>query len=114
MKKRTKLSAQALPIALLPQLRHYLYQLYGKRLVDVVLFGSYARGDAIPGSDIDVLVVLQGPVRPGEEIARVGDFTADLSLEHNAVISCTFVSAERFRTEKSPLFLNIHREGIRI
>jgi len=114
MKKRTQRLTQGLPITLLPQLRHYLRQLYGKRLVDVVLFGSYARGDATPGSDIDVLVVLQGPVRPGEEIARVGDFTAALSLEHNAVISCTFVSAERFHIEKSPLFLNIHREGIRI
>lgn len=114
MKMRTKLSAKTFPIALLPQLRHYLHQLYGKRLVDVVLFGSYARGDAAPGSDIDVLVVLQGPVRPGEEITRVGDFTATLSLEHNAVISCTFASAERFHNENSPLFLNVRREGVRI
>ncbi len=103
-----------LPITLLPQLRRYLHQLYGKRLVDVVLFGSHARGDAAPGSDIDVLIVLQGPVSPGEEIARVGDFTAALSLEHDVVISCTFVSAERFRSEKSPLFLNVRREGVRI
>ncbi len=35
-----------------------------------MLFGSQARGDKMPGSDIDVLVVLKGPVRPGEEIRR--------------------------------------------
>ena len=42
--------------------------LYGDRLVRLVLFGSHARGDAVPGSDIDVLVVLRGPVEPGVEI----------------------------------------------
>ena len=114
MKQHKSSPEHTLSITVLPQLRHYLRKLYGDRLVDVVLFGSYARGEAVPGSDIDVLVVLQGPVRPGEEIARVGDFTAALSLEHNTVISCTFVSAERFRTEESPLFLNIRREGVRI
>ncbi|HLG16404.1 MAG TPA: nucleotidyltransferase domain-containing protein [Blastocatellia bacterium] len=33
----------------------------------MILFGSQARGDAATGSDIDVLVVLRGEVRPGLE-----------------------------------------------
>jgi hypothetical protein len=31
----------------------------------VVLFGSYARGDHTVASDIDLLVVYEGPERPG-------------------------------------------------
>jgi predicted nucleotidyltransferase len=37
-----------------------LEQRFGADLVSVVLFGSQARGDAKPGSDIDVLVVVRG------------------------------------------------------
>ena len=34
---------------ILAELRAYLAELYGERLVDVVLFGSQARGDAVEG-----------------------------------------------------------------
>ena len=37
---------------------------YGDQLAHMVLFGSRARGDAEPDSDIDVLVVLHGSVNP--------------------------------------------------
>ena len=94
------------------ELRARLNGLYGERLAHVILFGSQARGDAVSGSDIDVLVVLKGPVSPGREIARTGGITSSLSLRHDIVISCTFVSVDRYETEKSPLLLNIHREGV--
>ena len=97
---------------LLAELRSRFEALYGPRLVRLMLFGSQARGDAEPGSDIDVLVVLEGPVRPGEEIARTGEITAGMSLENNVVISCTFVSADRFEREQSPLMINARREGV--
>jgi predicted nucleotidyltransferase len=79
-----------------------------------MLFGSQARGDADPGSDIDVLVVLERPVRPGEEIARTGEITAEISLENNIVISCTFISADRFEHEESPLMINVRKEGVAV
>jgi predicted nucleotidyltransferase len=88
--------------------------LYGSRLVNMVLYGSQARGDADPGSDIDVLLVLEGTVSPGEEIARTGKIVADLSLEHSVVISCVFVSAQRFAVEQSPLLLNVRKEGVAV
>jgi predicted nucleotidyltransferase len=39
-------------------LRDLLSRRYGVRLRDYRLFGSYARGDWGPGSDVDVLVVI--------------------------------------------------------
>jgi predicted nucleotidyltransferase len=98
--------------SLLAELRRRLEALYGPRLVRLMLFGSQARGDAEQGSDIDVLVVLEGPVRPGEEIARTGEITAGISLENDIVISCTFISADRFEHEESPLMINVRREGV--
>jgi predicted nucleotidyltransferase len=98
--------------AILAELRHQMVALYGDRLIRVILYGSQARGDAEPGSDIDVLIVLKGPVDPGDEIERVGGFTARPSLQHNVVISCAFVSDERFRGEQSPFLLNVRREGV--
>jgi len=65
---------------ILGELHRRFEALYGERLVRMVLFGSQARGDAEPGSDIDVLVVLKGTVSPGEEIARTVEDVADLSL----------------------------------
>ena len=53
------------------RLKDFLYEEYGARLRGVVLYGSEARGEATPTSDIDVLVLLDGPVRFGEELRRV-------------------------------------------
>jgi uncharacterized protein len=97
--------------AILSELRRRFEVLYGERLVRMVLFGSQARGDAQPESDIDVLVVLRGQVNPGEEIARTGEVTAWLSLKHDVVISRVFTSADQFSSEQSPLLLNVRREG---
>lgn len=98
--------------AILDELRRQFEALYGERLVQMVLFGSRARGDAQPESDVDVLVVLRGPADPGEEILRSGEITASLSLQFDIVLSRTFTSTEQFFAEQSPLLLNIRREGI--
>jgi len=45
---------------ILSQLRRALEELYGLRLSSIVLFGSQARGTAVSGSDIDILMVLNG------------------------------------------------------
>lgn len=99
---------------ILAELRDRLKVLYGTRLVRVVLYGSQARGDAEPGSDIDVLVVLEGVVSPCEEIARTEDDVADISLKYDEAVACVFVSNEEFEQERSPLLLNVNREGISV
>lgn len=98
--------------AALAELRQRFEALYGDRLVRILLFGSQARGDAVDGSDVDVLVVLRGPVNPGEEIARTGGVVAELSLAHDLVIACVFIDDEHYRTRQGPLLRNVRREGV--
>jgi len=100
--------------AILAELRHHFAQVYGPRLVHLMLFGSQARGDAEPGSDIDVLVVLKGPLNQGEEGARASNFLADLSLRFNTVVNCIYMDEERFLHRNGPLLRNIRREGIAV
>lgn len=99
---------------ILAELRQYLAALYGERLVDVILFGSQARGDAVEGSDIDLMIILQGEVWPGAEIKRTGGIVAELSLKYDVLVSTIFESEEDFQLRGSPLLINVRREGIKV
>ena len=99
---------------ILAELRPRFESLYGDRLVRMVLYGSQARGDAEPGSDIDVLVVLRGPVSPYEEIRRTGGVVAELSLAHDEVICCLFMEEAWFSARQGPLLRNVRREGVAV
>ena len=98
----------------LAELRRRLEDLYGNRLVKLVLFGSQARGDADTDSDIDVMVVLKGNVNPFQEIERGGRVTAAVSLEQDVVISAVYVSENRYRTRASGFLANVRAEGVSV
>lgn len=97
---------------ILLELRRQLEQLYGSRLRRLVLYGSQARGSATADSDIDVLVVLKGPVEPAVEVHRTSHIVSQLSLEHDVVIVCVFVDEYDLENEQSMFMANIRREGI--
>jgi len=97
---------------ILAELRARFVEVYGDRMVHLVLFGSQARGDAVEGSDIDVLVVLRGEVEPWTEISRTSDIAVEISLRHNVVVSRVFVSLDRYLEERTPLLMNVRREGV--
>jgi uncharacterized protein len=98
--------------AILSSLSNYLQQEYQERLDRVILFGSEARGEAAPESDIDVLIVLKDPVNASAELERTSQFIAQLCLEHSVLISRLFMPKSRFETESAPLLRNIRKEGI--
>ena len=78
----------------------------------MLLYGSRARGEHRPDSDIDVLVVVRDPVDYQALIERTSDVVSALSLENDVVISRAFVGVERFERGQSPFLLNVRREGI--
>src|SRR3954453_16089916 len=86
--------------------------LYGDRFRGLLLYGSYARGTAWEGSDVDLLLLLEGPVDAVEEILRVQAIKAPLSLEAELVLSLMPVSAEAFERAESMFLRTVRREAI--
>ena len=97
---------------LLQELHQTLKVFYGDRLTNLILFGSHARRDATEDSDIDILIVLQDSVSPGDEILRISALKTDLNLKYDELISVTPISEIDYQTRSTPLLENIRREGI--
>lgn len=77
---------------------------YSEQVVEIILYGSQARGDAKADSDIDLLIVMKCAFNYADEIDKISEFVQNLSLKYDPVISRDFVSEQRFNLEKSPLF----------
>lgn len=79
---------------------------FGERVREVVIFGSRARGEAKPESDLDVLVVLDRIEPKDWDIA--GELSAELTLDLG--ISVMIV----LHTRKDSLYETAVREGIAV
>lgn len=97
---------------LLKELKRGLVQIYGEQLKAVYLYGSYARGEERPDSDIDVLMVLKGNFDYIEMLKRSDDFSAAFCLEKDVVISRAFVSTKEYEEKQTPFLINVRREGV--
>lgn len=91
-----------------------LRQHYGPRLCRIVLFGSQARGEADPESDIDLLVILKPPLDPSSEIRATSALIAEIGLRHDCLVSCQFATEVRYQTDPTPFFASLRREGVRL
>jgi predicted nucleotidyltransferase len=86
---------------------------YGDAVLDVRLFGSFARGEAHEDSDVDVAVVLE---RVDWATQRdVIDLATDIGLARALRLSPTLfdrATYERWRRQERPLVMDIERDGI--
>jgi hypothetical protein len=91
-----------------------LAALYGSRLQSVVLFGSWAREDAHPDSDIDLLIVLDRADSPWEELRRMEPILWKHSYANDTVVSGTPVADADLRAGRWPLLHRAQEEGRKI
>ena len=90
------------------QFKHTVEKKYD--IIDMKLFGSSARKEQLPGSDIDIMVKLAKVNRNIEE--DLFDIAYDLELEHDCLIDVIVLSEEL--NHSIPLYQNIEKEGVAI
>ena len=91
--------------------------LFPQDKIEAILFGSYARGDADSGSDIDVLLLVDASRQViADRNWQVGDLAAELLLDHGIVVSPFVENREYFNRNLQlfPFYRSIEREGVRI
>jgi predicted nucleotidyltransferase len=102
------------PHAIAAAVAEELRELYGERLKQVLLFGSWARGDAHPESDIDLLVVLDRIESRREEWARMDEILDRHSLENDTIVCEIPVSEAELQAAEIPLLMRVQAEAVRI
>ncbi|MCL2164038.1 MAG: nucleotidyltransferase domain-containing protein [Oscillospiraceae bacterium] len=92
-------------------------ELFGNSLRDVILYGSYARGDFDVDSDIDVMILLDMEETQFHKyrtfVSRIAD-KAD--WDYDTLLSPILVNHSEFERNKSfaPFYSNVSREGVRL
>jgi predicted nucleotidyltransferase len=81
-----------------------------------ILYGSEARGDARPDSDIDVLILLEGDRRDLKHEDELAGELYEIELATGVLVSPMIMLRKQWenRPFKTPFYINVMNEGIRI
>ena len=85
---------------------------YGLQFKGLVLYGSAARGQAGPASDIDLLVLLSQPFDYLQELRRIVELLYPIQLDSDQLISAKPAPLDEFEGGSLQLYRNAKREGI--
>jgi predicted nucleotidyltransferase len=97
---------------LMKELKDGLVRIYGDRLKGVYLYGSYARGDYRPGSDVDVMILLKDYESYWKELERSTELASDVSLEYDVTVSRLIIKEIQWQQSDMPVLRNIHKDGV--
>ena len=90
-------------------------KVYGDVIEEIILYGSYVRGQEVPESDIDIAVILRLP--DTDELHRkMIDIVVDNELELEITLSVITIEEDNLNEWKStlPFYKNLLKEGISI
>lgn len=94
-----------------------LKKIYGKDLLQVSLFGSYARGDYKPDSDIDILVIIKGSDEH-KYIYRddLCEMSMDFNMDNDIWIEVIAIDSDYFYKWRNgdPFLLNVAKDEVRL
>jgi predicted nucleotidyltransferase len=94
--------------------RSALRAAFGDRLKEARLFGSYARGEARPESDVDVFVAIEGLTHAERDVAFDLAYEIELHGEWVGLSPLVYSTAQasELRARERRLLRDIDREGI--
>ncbi len=90
-----------------------LLDILAEQTVQIVLYGSTARGTAEPESDIDIAIFLTR--RPdAQQEDQLSALIVDLNLKYNKVFSVVDIDQETYLKWRSvaPFYRNVDEEGV--
>lgn len=90
-------------------------KIYDTHLRQVILFGSYARGDFRPDSDVDIMILLDMSDMDLKAYSQqLSYMTYDFNLDNDLDIKPIAKSEEHFRkwVVNYPFYANINEEGV--
>jgi predicted nucleotidyltransferase len=98
---------------IMEKIKRKLYSSVFDDLRKIVLYGSYARGDFIDGSDVDVMVLVNTP-NPDSVYAYIKPDVDSLSEEHLVMISCQLQNYMHFYSaiNTTSFYKTVEREGV--
>lgn len=86
--------------------------IFGTSLNQVILYGSVARGAQTEESDVDIAVIVRKYTETMHD--QMIDFTVELELEYNKVLSVLLIDYDNFKEWENilPFYKNVKKEGI--
>jgi predicted nucleotidyltransferase len=92
-------------------------EIFGSNLSELILYGSFARGDYEDGSDIDIMILVNEDRRNLNVYrAKVTEMSWKLGMDYDILVSMTLDSMRFFHDWKDdlPFYRNVWNEGIKI
>lgn len=92
-------------------------QLYGGHVKQIILYGSYARGDYREDSDVDIMILVDLPQEHLWEYRKqMMGYVFDINLEYDTMIVPVTVNAAHFQEwlPVYPFYQNVAREGVEL
>ena len=85
---------------------------YGTQFKGLILYGSVARDQASPASDIDLLVLLSRPFDYFDELREIIELLYPIQLESDRLISAKPALLDEFERGIIQLYRSAKREGV--
>lgn len=82
--------------------------------MEVWLYGSEARGDARPDSDIDLLILFNKPYLDDTEVDSLYDITYPIELDSGVSISLFVQPKAKWESKMTPFRDNVQNDRIRL
>lgn len=90
-------------------------KIYGSHLRKIILYGSYARGEATEYSDTDIMILVDLDDTEIKKYAdQLSDMTFDMNLDNDVLIMPIVKNVDHFNywLEAYPFYNNVDREGV--
>lgn len=98
--------------SLAEKIRTELKERYDPKVLQIILYGSHARGEATSESDVDFLVVVDDSLDPWEVRRSLDDVLLDILLNDGRLVSVLVLPKSFYERYRSPFLKQIHKEGI--